>query len=327
MRICAILSFGLLCACGNSAIPGGDLGPSFFPLPDLASPDLAPAISADTACTDASTAYCNAVNTCAPFLLEYVYGDLATCQTRFKLGCSPTLAANGTSRTAAELDACARAATAATCNDLFTGNIAACNAVPGTLANGIACVDSNQCTSAYCNRGAGACGACAPTPALGDKCNGDCGTSGFQCDTNVCVSYAALGGSCDGNTHKCTPGLYCNPTTAMCATPLGAGTTCDPNTKNPPCDLLHGLFCNPLSKVCTQVKFAGPNEACGYVAPDFVACSGAGICKMATGAFMGHCLGAAADGAACDPVNGPGCLSPAVCSSGLCRLSDPSSCH
>jgi hypothetical protein len=41
----------------------------------------------------------------------------------------------------------------------------------------------------------------------------------------------------------------------------------------------------------------------------------------------GSCVAAAADGAACNPTNFINCLAPATCTSGLCKLPDPSSCH
>jgi hypothetical protein len=39
------------------------------------------------------------------------------------------------------------------------------------------------------------------------------------------------------------------------------------------------------------------------------------------------CVAPAADGASCDSVMGPGCLSPALCRNGVCTVPSPASCH
>ena len=311
----SVLLGALLGACGGNGglSTGADMG---------STADLA--ITTEQACSDTAAAYCAKVQSCAPIFLQIVYGDLATCTARLKLACAPSLAAPGTSQTAARIDACAAALGSASCDSVFGGKI--CGTMPGTLANGAACVDSNQCMSAYCNRGNGGCGACSAQPALGAACDGDCGTSGYQCDSKVCVSYVPLHGPCDGQLHKCTPGLYCSKQSQSCEAPLPAGAACTPNA-DPPCNLLDGHFCHPINKVCAEIKYAAAGQSCGYVMPDFYLCSGSSTCQGAQGAQSGTCLAPAADGAACDAQKGPACLPPALCSNGLCRIFDPSACH
>ena len=67
-----------------------------------------------------------------------------------------------------------------------------------------------------------------------------------------------------------------------------------------------------------------PNN--GIVNGGFAVCSGAGHCRVPTGTFSGMCIAPAADGAACDAANGPGCTSPATCTNGSCKLPDPANC-
>src|ERR1700691_1959085 len=72
-------------------------------------------VSADQAATDVSSAFCNKYNSCAGFFITGTYGDIPTCQARFKLSVLPTLSANGTGATPAQYESCSTDLANATC--------------------------------------------------------------------------------------------------------------------------------------------------------------------------------------------------------------------
>jgi hypothetical protein len=282
-------------------------------------------VSADQASTDVATAFCNQYNSCAPPFVQVTYGDIATCQARFKLAVAPTLAAKGTGATPAQYESCATALASASCDDLLSRNLpTSCQTVAGTLANGAACGEDSQCTGKYCNTGTSTCGACSTVAAAGSACTSDNGCDyGLSCQNSVCTAYGASGATCDA-THACKATLAC--VNGTCATPLEAGAAC-PTIGGAGCDTLKGLYCN-TNKVCATYSFANAGQPCGLVsAQNYVVCSGGGFCKGAGALTPGTCEAPAADGAACDAVAGPTCLSPAICTSGVCKLDDPSTCN
>src|SRR5215472_10342957 len=48
-------------------------------------------VSADQACSDFASAGCQKLSSCAAFLIDDVYGDVATCTTRLKASCGNAL--------------------------------------------------------------------------------------------------------------------------------------------------------------------------------------------------------------------------------------------
>ena len=282
-------------------------------------------VSADKACTDLAAALCTQLSNCAAPLITTSYGDVATCQARAKLGCMPSLTAPGTSATPDKLDKCATAFASGTCDALFSRDMpSACIPDPGKLANGAACGDDSQCTSTYCKKPAGmVCGVCGMRSTAGGACavNEDCDYK-LACANMVCVAYGAVGASCDAG-HPCADPNVCKAGT--CATPAGAGQACTPTASGGDCDQTKGLFCNPQTRVCAQATFAGAGQPCGIVNGGFTACSAGGTCKLGAG-VSGTCSAPAADGAACDPANGVGCVAPAECVNSVCKLPDPASC-
>jgi hypothetical protein len=72
--------------------------------------------------------------------------------------------------------------------------------------------------------------------------------------------------------------------------------------------------------VCTPVVYAKVGEACGITGMMYAVCTASADCKMQ------KCVAPATDGAPCDATNGPGCLAPAKCVGGLCKLEDPAAC-
>jgi len=281
-------------------------------------------VSADQACTDAATALCTQLQNCEGPVVTIGYGDLATCQARAKLSCTPALMAPGTSQTPEHLDGCAKAAAAVSCGQLFSRDTPdACKPKSGTLADGRGCGDDPQCANSYCKKSANeVCGVCSARAAAGAACDGndDCDYK-LVCAMGLCVAPGAVGASCDDG-HPCVTPNVCSA--SLCAAPVGAGMACDPVIKN--CDGTQGLYCDPQTRLCKPAGFAEPGGSCGVVNGGYVACSGGGHCKLGVGSLMGTCLAPAADGAACDPTTGPDCLAPAQCVSSVCKLPNAASC-
>ena len=281
-------------------------------------------VTPDKACTDAAAQLCTQLQNCAAPLVTTQYGDVATCQARAKLTCLPALMAPMTSANPDKLDQCATATSMLTCNQLFTRDTPEiCKPLPGKLADGSACGDDGQCTSTYCKKPANeVCGVCGARAAAGGACalDADCDYK-LTCAMSVCVAPGAVGASCDGG-HPCAPPNVCKA--ALCTAPVGAGMACDPVVKD--CDATKGLYCDPTTRVCALATFAAAGAPCGYVNGAFVGCAAAGHCKLATASLMGTCLAAAADGAACDITNGPECTAPAQCIGSVCKLPNPAAC-
>jgi hypothetical protein len=83
------------------------------------------------------------------------------------------------------------------------------------------------------------------------------------------------------------------------------------------CDGTMGLWC--LDDTCTSVSYVGDGQPCGYIGGGVSQCSG-GTCYSSAGPYFsyagpmtGVCKAFAADGAACDTAQGPGCMTGARC--------------
>jgi len=310
--------------------------------------------SADTACADVAAARCAQRSTCTNGVgVTKTYGDMTTCLAREKLGCENALAAKSTGNTPDRTVECSAAIKTESCTDYFAGNAPAACINTGTLADGTACAFAGQCSSTYCvGLGNAACGSCGQPLAAGADCSND-GTcargqtcfsanTGMGMTTQSCVTEGAAGASCS-RTAPCATGLSCVGTLAMGATgtcmPAAtmAGAACDPTSRTAAgCDRALGLWCNATSKTCTAITFAANGAACGVGSDgNLIDCTG-GACYGSSNSInnpmMGTCKADAADGAACDTANGPGCLSPAKCvtgsgsTAGTCQLADATKC-
>jgi hypothetical protein len=281
-----------------------------------------PTVTPSEACASAAASFCGKISSCAPFFIELGYGDEATCEERLALNCASTFEAQGSNTTPAMTKACADALAATSCDDIFSRKLpSACDPEPGDLADGTACGRDSQCMSSQCKKTGDVCGICSPLSAAGGACteNDDC-ESGLACAAQ-CVAPGELGADCSP-TSPCKTSLACSG--GKCGEPVGAGESCDQMPQI--CDGLQGLGCNTMG-VCQKLQLAGPGEACGLQGTDFVLCKAGGFCKTAVGTNAGTCLAPAADGAACDEMMGPHCLSGAICSGGLCKLDDGLSCN
>ena len=274
------------------------------------------------ACTDVASSICNKLESCYPFDLALLYGDVATCTARAAIDCPAAIGAAGSVATAANLEACSQAYAAISCGDLVAQTRPPACEVPGTLAAGSPCGSDLQCagSNGYCKVSTGTCGVCSTRSAAGGPCvsTPDC-QSGLACSLGACVTPGAAGATCSA-TQPCEGDLACQ--NGVCDQPLAAGAKCGPTTS---CNALLGDYCAP-SGVCTQAQSAAPGAACGLSTTGFTECA-KGTCKMAVASTTGTCESLAADGAACNAATGPGCLTPATCVNGACTIASPASCN
>ena len=276
-------------------------------------------------CTEFAEKVCDRLNTCAPFIIRFVFGDRARCVARQTLNCIAEATAPGTGVTAANMGACGNSVAAGSCGDLSNlRSLPACD-IHGSRPAGGPCGSNAQCQSGACNRQPNTvCGVCATPVGEGNACGEDSECApGLSCQTKKCLKPQALGMPCDA-VRPCQFGAYCKE--AVCTAQGAAGASC---TAEGACDAGAGLFCNPVARVCQPVAYATAGEACGLVAGGITVCAAGGRCQMAMGAVMGVCMPPAGDGEGCG-AGGPGCLSPALCvgpaGAGVCRLPDPPSC-
>jgi hypothetical protein len=288
------------------------------------------ALTAFQACGVVVTSICDKLQLCAPYLLETEFGNVSTCYRRQKLTCS-SLLATGSGANISNLEACAAAYALATCDALVSNRSpAACN-FQGSLAAGSSCVAPAQCSGSdmRCSIPAGQrCGVCAPRVAAGQGCAGDrdCQT-GLVCAkqnnaaTGACAVPGGQAAACDPS-HPCLATLGCAANNT-CEPPLAAGAACTAQN----CNSLDGLYCDTRTGVCAQILAAGLGATCGVAANGtLTSCAAGAKCKMPDGSTTGTCEGTALDGANCDATNGPPCLPPSSCVSGVCTLPD-TSCH
>jgi len=321
--------------CGDNTVPPGGGG-------DMSTPDLSTAIdmtlTGDQACADFGMQICARIQACEPTILQFVFGDPATCNTRLALECAQGLKAQGLTNPAQLAEQCAQAYAALSCNDLVLGsNPPACTAA-GMRMNGLACGGGSQCMSSYCAQPkGGGCGTCGPAPTAGASCANlnDCGNGLLCAGDNTCEPAVAAAGKCD-NSHPCGKQLTCvgsgMPRIGTCQPVLEAGATCDTTTMTTAqCDSLSLLFCKPAGMTtmgtCTMAMLAKPGDMCGFVNGTIAICQGGGHCVLVNqNPPMGTCIAPAADGSMCDPQKGPDCLAPAVCYQNVCRIPDPTVC-
>jgi hypothetical protein len=298
-------------------------------------------LTAEQACADSAHAQCEKHDACSNgFSNPLRYGDEPTCEARTKANCLALEVAPGTSSTPETTEACATAyATTWTCTEYLDDVLpAGCVATGGKVAMGSPCAFNTQCESTFCALGSTAvCGTCQPPPAVGAPCEvaGDCGHD-LACGkaagatTGTCAAYVAVSGACD-DTHPCDARLACvgsvaaTMTMGTCMT-QGAvvGAACDNSRKTMAnCDATLGLACIPTGPgakgvgSCQAIGLVAGMSICGSIGnPTTMVtdCQAGGLCVKAMASDKtGTCAAPAADGAACDSVAGPPCLTPAKC--------------
>jgi hypothetical protein len=277
-------------------------------------------------CKRLAAAVCDRLGQCSAYLLRYYYGDAATCNARVQLTCAPYVNLPGSSWSLERLRACTAGYTSGTCSDYFApGGPAACRPVAGSLADGAACANSNQCKSALCNLGLNGCGTCVQAAKSGEACTAakPCAL-GLSCVSGKCSASGGVGAACGLTSAPCQTGLYCK--TNQCAPALAAGAACDPASTVAECDSLQGLYCEQPSRKCVAYKLADSGQTCGTTTGTTTICAAGGTCSGTAPARK--CLSAAMDGAACGTATSTNlsCLNPASCTSGVCRVFDPTTC-
>jgi hypothetical protein len=299
-------------------------------------------VSATQACTDVAGARCQKMQTCNPQGLLNTYGELSACESSEATTCLSNLSAPDTANTAAHTEACAQALPDVACVDYQLGNVpAACMPPAGSRDAGSDCAVSGQCATAYCLVSkTTTCGVCAASPGLGDSCsNNSCGP-GLLCDklSMLCVAPVEASGACNDSS-ACAPGLTClgSTSTALgsCAPLAVLGASCDVADGGSRCDERFGLYCNTeAGKVCETVATATASESCGTVDGGVIDCLADAFCQKPTNSNAGTCVAPAAEGAACDTVNGPICDTPARCvldvaqgTTGVCHTTNPALCN
>src|SRR5262249_43247226 len=144
------------------------------------------------------------------------------------------------------------------------------------------------------------------------------------CANSMCVVPGMANASCD-STHPCAQPLVCK--NAICSTPGAAGAPCSSSAQD--CDRSQGLICNPMTNVCHMVTLANAGQPWGVMTTPTLAlavCTGGAQCS-GQDVQPGTCIAPAADGAHCDESMHIGCVDPAKCVNGVCKISDPATCH
>jgi hypothetical protein len=272
---------------------------------------------------------------------------------RYEQVCAHALALPGTNLTADQVSACVSAYGARGCRDFNA--LSGCN-VPGTLAGGASCATGTQCQSSSCSKSSSsadggsvtpACGTCDALIPDGQPCGGtargQC-SSASRCETATTPPFCAavivgdVGSSC--SQAPCKAGLFCNPTTMLCAFPGGAGAACtdttgctyplsclgtppnqtcqSPQRAGAPCtidsDCSSGLGCDPMARQCGAIGWASSGQPCGGLVRCLV-----GNCSASM--TSGQCPVVIADNQPCTSSTGSAtCDTFASCINGTCTL-------
>jgi len=279
-------------------------------------------VTASQACADIAAARCQKMEQCGPQNILNTYGDVATCESRQSATCVSNLAAPQTANSPAHTEECAQAIPGESCSDFELGNVPpACQPPAGPRDAGSPCSVSAQCGTAFCLiPKTSSCGTCEPAPAVGASCsNNGCGP-GLVCDakTLLCATPLGAGGSCDDSS-ACGPGFTCigntpaaNGTCTAVATAVGAN--CDLADAGTRCDGRLGLYCNvPEGRVCDRVGNAAATLACGTIDGGVIDCTAGAFCQRPGNSRSGVCIAPASESSACDETSGPTCSTPARC--------------
>ncbi len=300
------------------------------------------AVSAQQACERYTETLCGKIGSCANLFLKISYGDVATCKTRAMIDCLQVAAAPSTGAKPADITACATAAGAATCENLLNNKWPSeCAPKVGALENGRACGDDSQCKSTFCGYDGDTklCGVCAEKPVDGGACVDTKCPMGLACHQDKCVKAVGDGGACS-DAIPCLEGYTC--VGATCKKNVATeGAACDEDGVTAAnCDGSAGLIC--LAKKCHLAKYVGDGQPCGVegtLSPlnitGITVCEKNGYCNGADLAAMppvlkGTCSPGAKDGETCvadaSVWKGPGCMEPAECIAGKCKLPDSAAC-
>jgi hypothetical protein len=323
--LCAALALGCAGSPANMIMDGpADAGADAEPprsdaRPDSPAPrdtrvDAAPTL--DDACVELAAHACDRMNACEPFVLKQRFGSTVTCAARLRIACMAAAGAPGARATVPALTQCARALDTAACGDVVSGAAVAACFPAGSRADSQPCGINTQCASGYCQLKGARCGMCRPRAAASASCDpqedGQC-QRGLVC-TGTCVKPGAVGAACT-DARPCQALLRCGA--GVCVVPSPAGAPCAGDE----CNDLIGLACiKPAGAsrgTCQAMKLVAAGERCGMVSTAIAVCSTSATCGSDS-----RCVAPAADGQPC-----AGCLYPAVCADGACRVPASTACN
>ena len=287
---------------------------------------------------------------------------MTSARTRYVASCVDALSLPGSTRTADEVEACAKAVEAEECG-VFPELLPACAPKAGTLPTGSACNVGGQCQSGHCDlesalaKGKG-CGVCTETTPEGEGCDPErsaCAVGTFcigspeSRTSTTCkrVGYVDANAACNGFDLQCRAGLICvsvDGQAATCQPPFAAGKPCDADAA---CGM--DAFCSRQTGQCTNLvaeggacdaqnpcaRGLGCDRTTNKCAPLTFAepgesCGGSvacreGVCGQGTGAPT--CPPVVEDGKGCLEGAHMTCAAPAACIAGACVMPTTATCQ
>lgn len=244
---------------------------------------------------------------------------------------------------------CIDAFAGASCNPGDQGNRttpqACLDAIKGTIADGGACANDNECISQSCNNPTcsmaccpGTCDATQTKAAIGAACNPGACVDGAFCKAaatgtgSTCTALVAAGAACNVDD-ECAFGTVCLGATGAttCVKPAAKGAACIADGDGFSCGT-QGLDCNQVTMKCEGRLFTGAtcdpqNDRCAT----YLSCDSTSMKCVGAPAIGQPCVSGCASGAYCKPdasgttstctakqANGATCASGTECTSGHC---------
>jgi hypothetical protein len=261
---------------------------------------------------------------------QQVYGDIPTCTERLRLLCRIDAAQVGSGLNQASTSTCMAALGRGRCEDGLAEAIEACQ-FKGTLAAGVACGTGSQCASGFCRAPeTGFCGVCAARAAEGAVCDSDaaCELPLLCSEAGRCARPAGEGAFCNESIPCARDTFYCNLSESSCRRFGLEGAACNEGGTAAEARCNRGLICLPYGTVgtCQPERMVPAGQYCGFGSQEVpgIACAASGSC------VSNRCLAPGNDGEACTLSprgDSNGCLPPALCVGGTCRLPDPGACR
>jgi hypothetical protein len=282
-------------------------------------------------CDDHAAKRCERLFACLPLYATQVYGDVKICGERFRTSCRIEAALTGTGLARSSSDACLEAMTAASCDDVFLDGLEACQ-LKGTLAAGVACGFDSQCASGFCRTPETSfCGVCEARALEGAECDSDRACAfPFLCSaTGRCTKAGNEGDTCSQTAPCRRETFYCSNGDGTCKRYGSQGGTCNEGGPGIAAYCDWGLTCEPDGiGTCQPIRMVLAGQACGPAGGGGPG-SPAVFCEGSASCIDRICQPPGKDGEACtvSPLgDSGGCLPPALCLGGICKLPEPAVC-